>query len=358
MQSSLSIYAGPVARQQLLDQGMHASQFKVMVGASGGPKWFVLFGLDRYLFGDFLPRKTEPLVTLGSSAGAWRMCCLATADPVAAIERLARLYSEETYSESPTPREITQKAEAMLTGTLGPSGAAEIVANQRIHTNIVADRSRGLGSSSRKSLQAAALGCAAVANIASRRALSLFFERTLFSTLGERSPWSGARDLKTACVQLSEENVVPAMMATGSIPYVLEGVRDIPGARQGLYWDGGITDYHFDMNFHAGDGLVLYPHFSSAVIPGWFDKALRWRRANEKHFDRAVLLTPSAEFVASLPYGKIPDRNDFEALSADARISYWRSVLAASDRLAEDFAELVETGRGLESVLPFAERAR
>ena len=95
MKSSLSIYAGPTARAQLLEQGVTAAQFKVMVGASGGPKWFVLYGLDRYLFGDFLQRRTEPLLTLGSSAGAWRMCCLATADPVAAIERLAKLYSEE-----------------------------------------------------------------------------------------------------------------------------------------------------------------------------------------------------------------------------------------------------------------------
>ncbi|MDC1119026.1 hypothetical protein OAT28_00415 [Gammaproteobacteria bacterium] len=53
MKSSLSIYAGPTARAQLLEQGVTAAQFKVMVGASGGPKWFVLYGLDRYLFGDF-----------------------------------------------------------------------------------------------------------------------------------------------------------------------------------------------------------------------------------------------------------------------------------------------------------------
>ncbi len=54
MQSSLSIYAGPTARAQLLEQGVTAAQFNVMVGASGGPKWFVLYGLDRYLFGTFL----------------------------------------------------------------------------------------------------------------------------------------------------------------------------------------------------------------------------------------------------------------------------------------------------------------
>ncbi len=358
MQSSLSIYAGPTALKQLREEGVHPSQFTVMAGASGGPKWFVLYGLDRYLFGEFLPRRSEPLRTLGSSAGAWRMCCLATAEPVAAIERLARLYSEEQYSEAPTTGEITAKAEAMLSGTLGANGAAEIAANRKVLTTLIADRSRGFGSSHNRSLQVAALGCAALANLASRKLLSVFLERTLFSSLGAESPWHGESDLRTVSVQLTEQNVMPAMMATGAIPYVLEGVRDIPGARRGLYWDGGITDYHLDMNFHAGEGLVLYPHFSSAVIPGWFDKSLHWRRAHDARFDRVVLVTPSPEFVASLPFGKIPDRKDFETLDTAQRVRYWREVLAASEAMATDFAALVETGDGLDRVKPFSARER
>lgn len=286
------------------------------------------------------------------------MCCLATADPVGAIERLAKHYSEETYSARPTTREITEKAEAMLYAALGPTGAKEIVRNKNILTTIVAARSLGIGSSPNKGLQAAALVAAAFANILSRRELSLFFERTLFSSLGDRSPWSDASDLRTASVQLTEENVMQAIMATGSIPYVLEGVRNIPGASQGLYWDGGMTDYHFDMDFHAGDGLVLYPHFSSAVIPGWFDKRLPWRRVHEQNFDRVVLVTPSPEFVQSLPFGKIPDRQDFQALEERERIAYWREVLRASERLAEDFARLVEDGHGLDRIRPFSERVR
>jgi hypothetical protein len=211
MQSSLSIYAGPTARAQLLEQGVTASQFNVMVGASGGPKWFVLYGLDRYLFGTFLQERTEPLLTLGSSAGAWRMCCLATADPVAAIDRLAKLYSEEQYSDTPTQREITLKAEAMLAGMLGPTGAAEIASNERFLTTIVADRSRGFGSSRHKGLQTASLGLAALANVVSRRSLSLFFERTLFSTQGRESPWASVDDLRTTLVPQREKKIIQAM---------------------------------------------------------------------------------------------------------------------------------------------------
>jgi hypothetical protein len=286
------------------------------------------------------------------------MCCLATADPVAAIDRLAKLYSEEQYSDTPTQREITLKAEAMLAGMLGPTGAVEIASNERFLTTIVADRSRGFGSSRHKGLQTASLGLAALANVVSRRSLSLFFERTLFSTQGRESPWASVDDLRTTLVPLRENNIMQAMMATGAIPYVLEGVRDIPGAPSGLYWDGGMTDYHFDMDFHAGDGLVLYPHFSAEVIPGWFDKALPWRRAHAQHYDRVVLVTPSKEFVATLPNGKIPDRKDFEKLGADERIRCWRQVLKASERLAVDFQELVESGVGLDRIRPFSERDR
>jgi hypothetical protein len=157
---------------------------------------------------------------------------------------------------------------------------------------------------------------------------------------------------------LTEANLTQAMMATGSIPFVLEAVSQIPGAKSGIYWDGGIVDYHFDLPFNQQDKLVLYPHFSSAVIPGWFDKHVPWRKVNAKHFNNVVLVTPSKEFVASLPYGKIPDRDDFNNFSFDERLKYWQTVLDRSRQIADDFAECVATGKGLESMQPFAARDR
>lgn len=354
--SSLSIYAGPTALQQIRRNGLNADQFKVLVGASGGPKWFVLYGLDRYLFGEFFSDREEELLTLGSSAGAWRLCCLATSDPVAAIERLARLYSRESYSDKPTMAEISRKARSMLATVLGSEGARQIVENQRFRTHIITCRVRGLGSSRVRALQALALLASAASNVVSRSSLSWFFERNLFSNLGHRSPWTGLTDLATVAHSLSIENLQDVMIASGSIPFVLEGVRDISGAGRGLHWDGGITDYHFDIPFHGGDGLVLYPHFSAAVIPGWFDKKLPWRRVNPDHFHNVVLLTPSAEFVADLSYGKIPDRSDFQNLDYDSRVAYWQEVLDKSKIMADEFAQLVDTGKGLENIRRFEDR--
>ena len=147
-------------------------------------------------------------------------------------------------------------------------------------------------------------------------------------------------------------------MATGSIPFILEAVSEIAGAKPGVYWDGGITDYHFDLPFNQQESLVLYPHFSSAVIPGWFDKHIPWHKVNEANFDNVVLVTPSEEFVAKLPYGKIPDRGDFNNFDFDDRLKYWQTVLDSSRQLGDDFAECVATGKGLESVRPFSSRMR
>jgi hypothetical protein len=233
---------------------------------------------------------------------------------VAAIERLAKCYSQEQYSEQPTTDEITDQAREMLAQTLGPDGVKEILENEIFRTHIIADRARGVGSSPVKALRMLQLLSSALLNVASRKTLSLFFERNIFSNMGPASPFRNSNDLATVHVALNKENLMDAMMASGSIPFVLNGVRDIHSAKRGLYWDGGITDYHFDFPFHAGDDLVLYPHFSSAVIPGWFDKQVPWRRVNSKNFENVVMIVPSKEFVAELPYGKIPDRTDFETL--------------------------------------------
>ena len=95
-------------------------------------------------------------------------------------------------------------------------------------------------------------------------------------------------------------------MASGSIPIVIEGVKDIDGAPKGVYRDGGIIDYHFDLTFGPHKGLVLYPHFYSKPIPGWFDKSLTKRLPHVSSYDDVVMLVPSDEFIASLPTVKYP----------------------------------------------------
>ena len=90
----------------------------------------------------------------------------------------------------------------------------------------------------------------------------------------------------------------------------------------------------------AGAGnLVLYPHFQKTLMPGWLDKALRHRHRASARLANVVLLSPSPEWVATLPGGKIPDRSDFKAFGDDhdARERVWRRATDESVRLAEEF---------------------
>jgi hypothetical protein len=99
-----------------------------------------------------------------------------------------------------------------------------------------------------------------------------------------------------------------------------------------------------DLDFGPGDGLVLYPHFYSHVVPGWFDKSLAWRRAGATNFRRALLIAPSPELVATLPGAKIPDRRDFYTMPEAERFRRWQAVVDASTALGDELHELIETG--------------
>jgi len=114
-----------------------------------------------------------------------------------------------------------------------------------------------------------------------------------------------------------------------------------------------VLDYHLDLDFGPGEGLVLYPHFYAHVVPGWFDKSLRWRRARGANFRRALLVAPSDAFVAALPGGKIPDRRDFYSMPEAERMRRWQAVVDASARLGDELGELLATGRLAEHVRPW-----
>jgi hypothetical protein len=131
------------------------------------------------------------------------------------------------------------------------------------------------------------------------------------------------------------------VVATGSIPLVLSGVRDIHGARPGVYRDGGVIDYHLDLPHSVGESLTLFPHFYDRIVPGWFDKKLKWRKPHPGNIDRTILISPSAEFVAKLPNAKIPDRTDFVKLSPVDREKAWRACVAACAELADEFNEVI-----------------
>ena len=338
----LSVRGGERALARVQERGFQPDDVKAMLGASGGPKWFVLSGLDRALLGETFRDRSEPLHLLGSSAGCWRFSCYARNNPLAALDRFEQAYINSNFARGQTPRQVTEDSREFLQALHARDGAGEIINNAVMRLNLIVVKALGPVSSSNAKIQMAGLLAAAAGNAVHRRLMGLLFQRILFTHPLGGFPVRTLDDLPSRRVELSEQNLDDAVLASGSIPLVLEGVRDIAGAGPGLYLDGGVTDYHFDLPVEPDDGLVLYPHFRERPVPGWFDKSLPWRKPSARHYRDTLLLTPTPEFVSRLPYGKIPDRKDFLTLDADSRKAYWRTVVSESRRLGDAWLELVE----------------
>lgn len=344
---ALALHAGPEARARLLAEGLHPGLFDVLVGASGGAKWLVLSALDRQLFPWLLRDRRRPLACVGSSIGAWRHLCLAQPDPAAATLRLREAYIAQTYGDRVVAADVSRVSRGILQDVLGEAGAEHVVAHALVRTHVLAVRARGPWcAKSRAGLIAATAGTA-FSNLLSRRALAPWMERHCFYT-GPREGALVPRAFRTRHVALRADTLPSAVMASGSIPLVAEGVRDLmPGE---VFWDGGMMDYHIAPEFGDRDGLVLYPHFYAHLAPGWFDKPLRWRHRRPAEWPRLVMLSPTPELVASLPDGRLADWRDMRRFPTAERQRRWRAVASAAERLAEDFAALCE-GRGLARAL-------
>ena len=355
MSSSLVFRAGPSAIKLIRERGLRAEDVDILPGASGGAKWLSIGGLDRFLFGEFLQApRTRPMHLIGSSIGSWRMACLAQRDPVAALARGHHGYIyDQIYSSKPSALEVTRVLAKLLDDLLGENGVEEILTHPWARVHVITAVTRRLRSNAPRAAIGATLAAVALGNMVSRRVLGLQLRRFVFHSAGDTTPFAHFSDLPTVHLPLTRENLRPVLLASGAIPLVVEGV-EIPGRDGEVHWDGGVIDYHLDLDFGAGDGLILYPHFYDHIVPGWFDKALRWRRAGVRNFDRVLLIAPSGQFVASLPGGKIPDRKNFSAFSESERMRRWQGVLDASERLGDELRELIASGRISDHVRPWA----
>ena len=367
---ALRIYAGPKARQHLEKNGLQPHDIGVVPAAAGGPKGLILGALDRFIFGQWLTQSTHSVHLVGASIGAWRMATACLNEPLAAFNRLEHDYIHQHYALQPGQKRPTadfvseQFAKSLADFYAGR--VAEVLVHPRYKLHIVTSRGRHLlGREHKVATPLGYLG-AFLTNSLHRKAMGAWLERVVFSSQNARLPFA-TTDYRTRQVALSAANFQLALQASCSIPFVLRSVRQIPGAPPGAYWDGGITDYHLHLNYASdliarspnetcakdlndlkfgpdpqpGAGLVLYPHFQQAVVPGWLDKGLKWRHKATHFLDNTVLLAPDPSWVKSLPNGKLPDRNDFTHYGPDlqGRVRAWRAAASQAEQLADEYSE-------------------
>jgi len=346
MTGDLAVLAGPTALAVIRDGGFGPDSVDVIAGAAGGPKWLVLGGLDRAVFSSWFTASSHPVFLIGSSIGSWRFAALAQGLERGAYDSFETAYIHQRYSPSPDASEVTRVTRGIMDAFLDDTGAHAVFEHPFFRLNLLSARCRGPFAREDRYVLAPALLLAATANALDRRFLRMFFSRTLFSDARDFPSFFGEDGFPLQRVSLGPANLRTALLASGSIPLVMEGVRDPLGAKPGMYRDGGLIDYHLDLAYR-NPGLVLFLHYRNRITPGWFDKPLPWRKPDKRHMEKVVLVSPSPDFVRRLPLRKIPDRDDFVRFRGKDhdRIEYWKRVIDACRHLGEEFLDMVQSGR-------------
>lgn len=353
MEKSLFCQAGPRALAHIRERGLAPEDVRLILGASGAAKWLGIKGLDAAIFGEFLANIDTPITLWGTSIGAWKLAAACRKDPVAAFDLLADNYIHQYYKKGDGRREVDLEAQRIVDAFLPDEAIEEILASERFRLNFSVVRCKGGLASDEMFLMLSGLGKAFLTNLKDRSRFIACFDRMLFCDARDDGTFN--IEMKGAVpVVLTRENFREALLATGSIPIVMSAVTDIPGAGPGTYRDGGLVDYHPIPPEPLNGGIVLYPHFYPEVTPGWFDKKFPKRRATPEELSDVLLLSPSPEFVASLPHGRIPDRKDFKRFAGDdaGREKFWKTAAAETRRLGDAFLEAVSRGRLADIVVP------
>lgn len=348
----IKIQAGPTAIKEIKEKGFTPELVKMMLGASGGAKWLILSEIDKYLAGEFFKERDTPLHLIGSSIGSWRFACYSRNNPKEAIETFKNNYinfgaqyveRDDVKKDRKLFTHLTKELISSFTGKRS-GGVEEILNNPIFKLNFIAAGSRSLIGSELKAPLALGLVSAAMGNMLSRKGLKHHFKRAIFYT-DPHSPFNNINDLPTEQIQLNRTNLGEALLASASIPFATYGVDQLSETNpEMVYRDGGLIDYHFDIETKLDEGIILYPHFYDFALPGWFDKITKTRKVSPQNYDRVVMISPSEDLISKLPYQKIPDRKDYKKMEFKTRLKYWNKVTDMSRYMADDFHEMIVKG--------------
>ncbi len=387
MSKYLSFYGGDRAISIIREHGLTQDIVKVVAGAAGGPKWLILGSMDRFLFSEWFTKrncalsdtfssestvgkkpnknKTDPLFLLGSSAGAWRFAAASHNNPTKALEKFYHAYINQWYSIRPDLKEIDIECQKVLNNFIDDNSVSEILNHPYCRLNFFSVRSKAVAHNDNPVILGSYIMTAAAANLINRKNMSHFFTRTLFYHPSEKPPFydmdnvSEKNHFPMLKLSLTTENFKKALTSSGSIPLVMPGVTDIAQAPSGVYRDGGTIDYHLDIPFlgnydscatkdnSSKDKIVLFPHYTDRIIPGWLDKKIIWRKPNYENFRNVLLITPKKKFLNMLPGKKIPERQDFTLFKGKnrERIQRWKVAIKYSEVLGDELCKVFYSGK-------------
>ena len=355
MLTNLTIAAGPSAYAHIQKNGLSADDIAAIFGASGAAKWLAITGLDSAVFGGFMKQRQKPQAVdlFGTSVGAFKLAAAARQDPAQSLEQMADLYIHQSYDGDAGFDKIDSETDKILNAITGAGdeqtlhGVEEILTNPAYHLHIGAVRCHGLLNHRDRKWQALALVQAGMGSLVSAKHLRGLAERVVFSDPRSQLNFEARDGFPVRHTKLDNSNFAAALKASGSIPVYMPPVV-IPADASHIYHDGGMLDYHpIPANFWPQhDGLILYPHFYDHFKNRWFDKFYPWRRASAEQLDKVVMIAPNRDYVARLPDGKIPSRQDFVKYvkNEPLRFAKWQNVVARSYALGEEFLAVCASG--------------
>lgn len=345
----LCIRAGRRALAMIRDGGFRFDRVAACVGPAVGPRWLVSSGFDLALLrSGALGSKSRPVLLAGSSAGAWRFAAWLQPEPEKSYRRLLDAYIGIPCDRRSTPASLKSALQEVVNAYLEDDAVPFALAHDHYRLAVTTARAKHLVAAETPWVQKVGLALCYLGNRIGRRHLFRFFERVVFYSGPRPPPFCFRPGFRGTAVAFNPVNFKHAVLASGAIPLVIEGVSDIHGAPRGVYRDGGIIDYHLDHDYTVKpDDVALLFHHDDRIIPGWLDKKLRGRRPRAGVLDPLLVVYPSPQLVETFPGGKIPDRDDFVNMMDDpaGRILYWRKVVEICAPLGEEFVELVQSGK-------------
>lgn len=345
---NICVRAGRRAYDQIRAGGFGLDCIGTYVGPAGGPRWLVASGFDLTLLEEGLLGRTRPVWLVGASAGAWRFAAWLQPEAVKSYHRLMEAYISATYERKDTPETILQSMMDIINSYIEDDALTFALANKRYRLAVMTCRMKHLTASDRLLAQKAGFVLSFLANALHPSLIHRFAERVVFYFGAKPPDFCQRKGFRGRSIPLSEINFKSAVIASGAIPIAVAGVKDIFGAPDGVYRDGGFLDYHINQDYTTrSDEATLFFHHQQRIIPGWMDKRFKRRRPPEAALDSVVMVYPSETFIAGLPDGRIPDRVDFKTFIDDqaTRIANWRRTVEMSAPLGEEFLELIASGR-------------
>lgn len=344
----IRVKAGKKAYELIREGGFSLDRVATYFAPAGGPRWLIASGFDLTLLREGLLGRKNPVWLVGSSAGALRLAAWLQPEAEKSYRALMESYISADYGRNSTPDTIRQSLIDIINSYIDDDALSFVLACKTYRLAIITARSENLTASEHPWVQQTGLLLAFIANAMHPALIYRFFERIVFYYGVQPPEFCLRKGFRGRSFPLTEINFKAALIASGAIPTVIAGVRDIFGAPDGIYRDGGLTDYHINQDYETRNGgLTLFFHHQERIVPNWMDKRLRKRRPPEAVLDSVVMVYPTEGFVERLPNSRIPDRTDFVTYIDDSptRIANWRRSVELTEPLGEEFLEMIASGR-------------